>query len=517
MALIDCESRRVGSLTRPVTGSCRDDVADFGRTVLGLGDLVCWSEETRAGPASFPGYSGADRVRLMERLTAQDVMTLWPDEAGWPQDIGLVALLDRGDLVDTDGRFPIEEVQASIEARLALVPRLRQIVFVPRWGLGRPLWVDAAAFDIRDHVRAVPPADHADEARLLAVVEELRRCPLVRSRPLWEMWFVPELAGSRTAIYLRVHHVIADGPAGVAMLGALFDAAPHGPVPAVEPWIPAPVPTVTELVVDNLRRRRAAIVRMLTACLRPAMIVSRVRGTWSSARKMVAEGRAPRSSLNRRIGSAREFAVVDVELGTMHDISHRYGAKINDVLLTAFAGGLRELLRGRGEPDALELRAVVPVSLHRDLPGPARGNVLGQMIVPLPLGIDDPVRRLAAIAADTATRKRSVRPRLGAVVAGPIVRWSALTMLPRQRMMNTYVADVPGPPAPLFFLGAEVCKMIPVVALMGNIAVGVGALSYAGQVTITVVGDSAVCPEVDVIAHGVARTLQALEATLYRN
>ena len=59
--------------------------------------------------------------------------------------------------------------------------------------------------------------------------------------------------------------------------------------------------------------------------------------------------------------------------------------------------------------------------------------------------------------------------------------------------------------------------MIPVVALMGNIGVGVGALSHAGQVTITVVGDSAVCPEVEVIAHGVVRTLQALEASLYRN
>ncbi|WP_282958604.1 wax ester/triacylglycerol synthase domain-containing protein, partial [Rhodococcus opacus] len=155
----------------------------------------------------------------MERLTAQDVMTLWPDEAGWSQDIGLVALLDACDLVDTDGRILLGDVRTSIEARLPLAPRLRQVVYVPRWGLGRPLWVDAAAFDVRDHVCAVPPVHHADEARLLEVVEELRRRPLDRSRPLWKMWFVPGLAGGRTAVYLRVHHVIADGPAGVAMLG----------------------------------------------------------------------------------------------------------------------------------------------------------------------------------------------------------------------------------------------------------------------------------------------------------
>lgn len=454
----------------------------------------------------------------MERLTAQDVMTLWPDEAGWSQDIGLVALLDACDLVDADGRNLLGDVRTSIEARLQLAPRLRQVVYVPRWGLGRPLWVDAAAFDVRDHVCAVPPVHHADEARLLEVVEELRRRPLDRSRPLWKMWFVPGLAGGRTAVYVRVHHVIADGPAGVAMLGALFDSAPDGPAPRVEPWMPAPVPAANELIVDNLRRRRAAVARMLAACTRPATIVCRTRRAWASVREMVSGGRAPRCSLNRPIGAAREFAVVRTELATMRRISDRYGVKVNDVLLAVFAGGLRELLRSRGEPvDNLELRAVVPVSLHRELPGPARGNLLGQMIVPLPLWIDDPVRRLVSIAADTATRKRGVRPRRGAVVGGRTVRWIALTLLSRQRMMNTYVADVPGPPVPLYLFGAAVREIVPVVALMGNIAVGAGAFSYAGQFTITVVGDGAVCPEVDVVARGMEQTLRSLEASRHRD
>jgi hypothetical protein len=139
------------------------------------------------------------------------------------------------------------------------------------------------------------------------------------------------------------------------------------------------------------------------------------------------------------------------------------------------------------------------------------------MIVPLPLGIDDPVHRLASIAADTVTRKRGVRPRRGAVIGGRVVRWMALTLVSRQRMMNTYVADVPGPPVPLYLLGAIVREIVPVVALMGNIAVGAGAFSYAGQFTITVVGDTAVCPEVDVVARGMEETLQTLEAPRRRD
>lgn len=454
----------------------------------------------------------------MERLTAQDVMMLWPDEAGWPQDIGLVALLDAGGLVGTGGRFLLEGVRTAIEARLPLVPRLRQVVYAPRWGLGRPLWADATDFDVRDHVGAVPPADGGDEAQLLEVVEELRRRPLDRSRPLWEIWFIPGLPGGRVAVYLRVHHVIADGPAGVEMLGALFDSAPDRLVPQVVPWRPAPVPAARELIVDNLRRRRVAATRVLAACAHPATIVRRARAAWALMREVAAQGRAPRSSLNRPIGAAREFAVVHSDLGTVRSISHRYGVKVNDVLLAVFAGGLRELLRSRGEPVGnLELRAVVPVSLHGQQPGPVRGNLLGQMIVRLPLGVDDPVRSLASIAADTGIRKRGVRPRRGAVVGGRIVRWCALTMLARQRVMNTYVADVPGPPDRLYLCGAAVREIIPVVALMGNIGVGVGAFSYAGQFTITVVGDTAVCPDVDVVAQGMEETLGWLEASLHRD
>ena len=88
-------------------------------------------------------------------------------------------------------------------------------------------------------------------------------------------------------------------------------------------------------------------------------------------------------------------------------------------------------------------------------------------------------------------------------------------MLPRQRMMNTYVADVIGPDASLYLGAAAVREIIPVVALMDNISVGAGAVSYAERFTITVVGDSGVCPEVDVVAHGMQESLRSLDASLH--
>jgi hypothetical protein len=46
----------------------------------------------------------------MERLTAEDQVMLGPDEI-WPQDIGALAVLDGGSLMEPSGRFRIEAVR----------------------------------------------------------------------------------------------------------------------------------------------------------------------------------------------------------------------------------------------------------------------------------------------------------------------------------------------------------------------------------------------------------------------
>jgi hypothetical protein len=70
----------------------------------------------------------------MDRLTAQDLMMLWPEEVGWSQDIGAVAILDGRRLLDADGRFRIETAREEIGRRLHLVPRFRQLLYRPRSG-----------------------------------------------------------------------------------------------------------------------------------------------------------------------------------------------------------------------------------------------------------------------------------------------------------------------------------------------------------------------------------------------
>ena len=76
--------------------------------------------------------------------------------------------------------------------------------------------------------------------------------------------------------------------------------------------------------------------------------------------------------------------------------------------------------------------------------------------------------------------------------------------------MNISVSNVPGPTVPLYLAGAPLLEMFPVVPITGNMTLGVGVLSYAGQLNLTAVADQDTCPDVEVFAEGVRRALDEL-------
>jgi diacylglycerol O-acyltransferase / wax synthase len=451
----------------------------------------------------------------VDRLTPDDRTMLWPD-ALWPQDIGALILLDGGGLFDPDGRFRIEAVQQAVESRLHLLPRFRRVLHVPRWGLGGPLWVDACSFDIRDHVGEIAVPAPADEQQLLTAVEHLRARRLDRSRPLWELWFLTGLPDARVGLFARFHHVIADGVAGVASLAAFLDATPNvtaGPVPA---WQPAPSPTSTALLTDALRRRTSEVRRAGSVLAHPVVTLGQARSAWPAVRELVDEGPATATSMNRVIGPGRALTLIRADLQQIKAIGHAGGATVNDVLLTLIAAGLRGLLASRGEPvEGVTVRAYVPVSLRLGAQGPTTGNRITQMVVPLPLGGTDPRSRLHQIAAETTIRKTRRRPPLGSLFRNRILSLGMLALIKR-RPVNVTTADIPGPQQPLYFAGARVLEVFPLMNLIGNVSIGVAALSYDGRLGIMVVADRDTYPDLAVFTATAAEELHALDRTVVR-
>jgi diacylglycerol O-acyltransferase / wax synthase len=448
----------------------------------------------------------------LERVTASDLFLLLWDDYGWSSDIGGLTILDGTGLLGRDGRVRIDAVRARLEPRLHLVPRFRQLLYRPRLGLGWPLWVDAPCFDIAGHIRVRPLAAPGGETQLLQACQELARPRLDPARPLWELWLLPGLPGRRVGAYLRLHHAIADGAAALAAFGALLDLTAEAPTPVAPPWTPAPIPATGELLRDNLRRRRQELGHGWSGLTHPGKTLAQARAAWPAWREVLTEQPAPHTSLNHPVGTGRRLALIRGRLDLARQIAHAHHATVNDVVLAAVAGGLRQLLASRGE-DVHDLvqRAMVTISLHHEQPGQARGNKPGWMMVPLPLGEPSPVRRLELIAAETAARKHQARPQAGT----GIFRFAAgqrawYRHFPRQRAVNLVVTNAPGPPVPLYLAGARLLELFPMMPVMGNLTLVVAAMSYAGQLNLTAVAGGDRCPDLDVFAQGVRSTLSNL-------
>ena len=322
--------------------------------------------------------------RQLERLTASDIFVLLWDDYGWSGDIGGLAILDGTSLLDPDGRVRVDKVCGHLEPRLHLAPRFRQLLQRPRLGLGWPLWIDAPHFDIADHVRVHPVATPGDEPQLLHACQELAQRRLDPARPLWELWLLPGLPEERVAAFLKLHHAIADGAAAASTFGALLDLSADPPTPDAPTWTPAPTPSTSELLYDNVLRRRQELGRGCAGLTHPARTLRHARETLPAWREVLTERPAPTTTLNRPVTTARRLAVIRDRLDTNKQIAHAHNSKVNDVILAAVAGGLRDLIAARGEDVAgLTQRAMVTISQHDEPTGEARGNKPGWMMVSL--------------------------------------------------------------------------------------------------------------------------------------
>jgi diacylglycerol O-acyltransferase / wax synthase len=230
-------------------------------------------------------------------------------------------------------------------------------------------------------------------------------------------------------------------------------------------------------------------------------------------RELLAERPLPATSLDCRVGQDRTLAIIRSSLEPIKKVAHTSNATVNDVLLTVTAGGLRALLNNRGEPVEEVLRIYVPVSLHHEPRAQARGNLIGQMVVPVAIGVSDPVLRLRLIAKETVERKARSRPSLGGVPHRGIAGRAFLKVVDRQKV-NLTSANVPGPEVPQYFAGARLLEVFPMAPLIGKVSLAVAAMSYAGQFNITVIADSDAYPDLDIFVAGMQQELQALAAAM---
>jgi diacylglycerol O-acyltransferase / wax synthase len=419
------------------------------------------------------------------------------------------------------------ELRDHISSRLHLVPRFRQkLRFVPL-NQGRPKWVDDPHFNIDYHLRHTALPSPGDERQLRTLAARIFSQRLDRSKPLWEMWLVDGLEGSRFALVTKSHHALVDGVSGVDITTVLFDASADAePIGEPPPWTARPEPSDADLLGEALLERATsprefargarALVRGPRRVARAAIDALEAAGTF--ARSGLG---APSSPFNVDIGPYRRFETVRADLDELKRIKNEAGGTVNDVVLAVVAGAVGTYLRGRGfSTHDLELRAMVPISVRTADERGALGNRVSSYMAPLPVGVEDPVERLHVVSQTMGDLKQS-KQAVGATLiteladfAPPTIVGQAARLQSRQRFFNMVVTNVPGPQFPLFLMGRRLEATFPMVPLAKRQAVCFGIMSYDGQVNFGLIGDYDAMADLELLAGDLEDSLSALaEAT----
>lgn len=429
-----------------------------------------------------------------------------------------------------DGPVPgQDEFVAALNGRLPLVPRYRQKVRRVPLDLGSPVWVDDPHFDIAFHVRrtAVPaPGGEVELYRLVARVMSQR---LDRDRPLWECWVIEGLAGGRWAILSKLHHCLADGISANQLYGLFFDEAPE-PAAAVEDgWAPDPEPSTVRLTADALRALARSPVDQMNLLAKglsaPMLLTSRAADAARGLATLAGVLRpVTSSSLTGPIGQQRRYGVARTSLSDVVTVASAFNVTINDVFLASISSAFRALLLHRGEePTSNAVRTLVPVSVRAAGQERVIENRISLMLPLLPVDLDDPVARLAAVHDRMAALKASKEAEAGTAMTelarhepfAPISWGIRLAARLPQRNIVTVTTNVPGPKRPLYLLGRRMVEISPYVPIAVRLRTGISVLTYCDRVAFGITTDYDSAPEVELlraaIERGVAELVEAAQ------
>ena len=395
-----------------------------------------------------------------------------------------------------DGRLDDARFRRLLEERLLPFPRFRRRIEQPPFGIGLPGWVDDAAFDLDTHVHRVALPEPGDQAALEALVSDLLSTPLDLTKSPWQLHVVEH--GDGTVVIARLHHCIADGIALIQVLLSLTDtSARPRPRRRPEPSRPAP-PDPWQRAGAWLADTGRELLRDPSRALAGAGVGAGAVGTLAQLALLPSD---PITALKGPLSAGKRVAwSTSIDLAAIKDTGTRHGTTVNDVLLTAAAGALRAYLAERGESTfGLELRATVPVNLRGDGSAAGLGNRFGLVFLPLPLGIEDPARRLHELHLRTHQLKSSLQPLVAygalhgiGVLPAPARQWAVDFFGSKASVV---VSNVPGPRRRLFMAGLPLRQVMFWVPQAGRMGLGLSLLSYAGEVTVGVASDAGLIPD----------------------
>ena len=416
-------------------------------------------------------------------------------------------------------QLAMADLRERVETALLKYGRFRQKVVEDAMGAQ---WVDDDHFDIAAHVvpetLELAPGQSAMDA-LKSCVGELTTQPLNPSRPLWQFHLFEDFETGRSALVARIHHCIADGIALISVMLSITDGGKAPPVRRkrdaegehdwVADYLLKPAADIAVKAIGVYGAGLGKGVDMMAdpgAPLAGSMEMARIGSqVVSDAAAMALMSDDSPTSLKGKATPGKRVAWGEpLPLTEVKAIGQALGGSINDVLLASVAGAIGSYLRDKGEdPAGKEIRAMIPVNLRPLDQAWQLGNRFGLVPLVLPIGIANPVDRLAAVRARMNELKGGYQPLLAfalLAVAGVLIKPVQHALLNLfARKATAVMTNVPGPAVPLKICGRTLKQVMFWVPASGDIGMGVSILSYGGGVQFGLITDARMCPDPDEI------------------
>jgi WS/DGAT/MGAT family acyltransferase len=453
-------------------------------------------------------------------LSPEDLGFWYADQARQRTTMAMLILLDRPP--------DRERLRAAAARAVEAVPRLAERVVDAPFDLALPRWEPDPTFDLDFHMRSYSldaAASHEDPTRaLFRTVGPIYERPFDRTRPLWEMIELDRPDGG-SALFFRLHHAVADGVGGNAILAAPSDAERDVVAPPYAPKAPGSWPELDTgaQLRQALRRRAAEGAQRWRTLAGTALGVARDPDSLARAWRIVQslrEDTALRSgSPLRDFGRARRLGGFHVPFEPLRHAKRVLGGKMIDVLLTAAATAAGSWHRAEGHRDVEQLLTLAPINLRaRADQGLAAGvgNRTTGIMVPLPIAAMGPLERFAEVRRRVEERK--THP---SVEAFPTIA-AAMATLPRlvyrriayraSSEVDLIVTNVPGVMTPRFIAGAEIVAAYPFAPVSPHCPVSIALYGYHGSLYVGLDADATAMPDLGAFEQMVADALESLVA-----
>jgi WS/DGAT/MGAT family acyltransferase len=401
---------------------------------------------------------------------------------------------------------------------------MRHRLRYPLGNLGRPFWVNDPTFDIDYHVRALRLPEPSGAEELRDFVSNLYSRRLEMDRPLWEMWLVSGLADGWAVVY-KAHHGMSDGTSSVKLGLALTDESRILSRDATDDWSRAAGRGSTRLAltlrglldIPLIAGRQRERVRAVREHPRESRERARVVGRGAGELIGALVTPSPRLPLNEQAGPHREIVWVGHRLDELARVRKVFGGTINDVYVSAVAGGLRRWLETRGmAPDAQDLYALLPITVRKKNESGKLGNRISALRAPLPVGVANAAERLALVREATISLRYSAQAAAGEAItqvdamAPPAVLARTSLSHASPRVFNVIVSNIRVPNVPVHVLGRELADVFVMPLIPPQHALAVASITQHGNLNVAFMVDRQALPDNAAIVAGYEDALAEL-------